>query len=83
MTGVQTCALPIYWQSVQYYQQTGLPKAREVITTSQRFFASGEIDYINLLRNSNEAYTIYLKYLEAIKNYNQSVINYQYLMGQL
>ena len=71
------------WQSVQYYQQTGLPKAREVIITSQRFFASGEIDYINLLRNSNDAYTIYLKYLEAIKNYNQSVINYQYLMGQL
>ena len=71
------------WQSVQYYQQTGLPKAREVIITSQRFFASGEIDYINLLRNSNDAYTIYLKYLEAIKNYNQSVINYQFLMGQL
>jgi outer membrane protein TolC len=71
------------WQSVQYYQQTGLPKAKEVIYTSQRFFASGEIDYINLLRNSNDAYAIYQKYLEAIKNYNQSVINYQYLMGQL
>ena len=71
------------WQSVQYYQQTGLPKAREVITTSQRFFASGEIDYISLLRNSNDAYTVYQKYLEAIKNYNQSIINYQYLMGQL
>ncbi|MCY7310020.1 MAG: TolC family protein [Chitinophagaceae bacterium] len=71
------------WQSVQYYQQTGLPKAREVITTSQRFFVSGEIDYISLLRNSNDAYAIYQKYLEAIKNYNQSVINYQYLMGQL
>ena len=71
------------WQSVQYYQQTGLPKAREVIATSQRFFVSGEIDFINLLRNSNDAYIIYQKYLEAIKNYNLSVINYQYLMGQL
>ena len=71
------------WLSVQYYQQTGLRKAREVITTSQRFFASGEIDYISMLRNSNDAYAIYQKYLEAIKNYNQSVINYQYLMGQL
>ena len=72
-----------YWQSVQYYQQTGLPKAREVINTSQRFFASGEIDYIGMLRNSNDAFTSYQKYLEAIKNYNLSVINYQYLMGQL
>lgn len=71
------------WQSVQYYQQTGLRKAREVITTSQRFFASGEIDYISLLRNSNDAYTIYQKYLEAVRNYNLSVINHKYLMGQL
>lgn len=71
------------WQSVQYYQQTGLRKAQEVITTSQRFFASGEIDYISLMRNSNDAYLIYLKNLEAIRNYNLSVINHKYLMGQL
>ncbi|MFW1545101.1 hypothetical protein ACEWAO_23415, partial [Vibrio parahaemolyticus] len=51
------------WQSVQYYQQTGLRKAQEVITTSQRFFVSGEIDYISLLRNSNDAYNVYQKYL--------------------
>lgn len=71
------------WQSVQYYQQTGLRKAQEVITTSQRFFVSGEIDYINLLRNSNDAYNVYQKYLEAVRNYNLSVINHKYLMGQL
>ena len=71
------------WQSVQYYQQTGLRKAQEVITTSQRFFISGEIDYISLMRNSNDAYSTYQKYLEAIKSYNLSVINYQYLMGTL
>lgn len=71
------------WQSVQYYQQTGLRKAQEVITTSQRFFVSGEIDYISLMRNNNDAYSIYQKYLEAVRNYNLSVINYQYLMGQL
>ena len=71
------------WQSVQYYRQTGLRKAQEVITTSQRFFVSGEIDYISFMRNSNDAYSIYQKYLEAIRSYNLSVINYQYLMGTL
>lgn len=71
------------WQSVNYYQQTGLKKAQEVITTSQRLFISGEIDYISLLRNSNDAYTVYQKYLEAVRNYNLSVINNKYLMGQL
>lgn len=71
------------WQSVQYYQQTGLRKAQEIITTSQRFFVSGEIDYINFMRNSNEAYSIYQKYLEAVRSFNLSIINYQYLMGTL
>ena len=71
------------WQSLQYYQQTGLRKAQEVLVTSQRFFVSGEIDYINLMRNTNDAYSIYQKYLEAVRNYNLSIIKYQYLMGQL
>ncbi len=71
------------WQSVQYYQQSGLKKAQEVITTSQRFFTSGEIDYISLLRNSNDAYNVFQKYLEAVRNYNLSVINHKYLMGKL
>ncbi|HET9057365.1 MAG TPA: TolC family protein [Chitinophagaceae bacterium] len=71
------------WQSVQYYQQTGLSKAGEIIATAQRLFASGEIDYIGLLRNSNDAYNVYQKYLEIVKSYNLSIINYQYLMGQL
>ena len=45
-------------QSVQYYQQTGLPKAQDILTTSRRFFESGEIDFINLMRYNNEAYSI-------------------------
>lgn len=71
------------WQSLQYYQQTGLLKAKEVISTSKRFFESGEIDYINLLRNSNDAFAVFQKYLETVRNYNLSIINYQFLMGQL
>ena len=71
------------WQAVQYYQQTGLQKAQDIITTSRRFFESGEIDFINLMRNNNEAFSIYQKYLQAVRSYHLSVINYQYLMGQL
>jgi outer membrane protein, heavy metal efflux system len=75
--------MKLNWESLQYYRNTGIPKAGEVIKTSQRFFASGEIDYVSLLRNSNEAYNIFQKYLEAIRNYNRSIINYNYLTGQL
>ena len=70
-------------QVLSYYQSTGLIKADEIIKTAQRFLASGEIDYINYLRNTNDAYSIKLKYLEAIRNYNQSIITIQYLTGNL
>ena len=71
------------WQSINYHQQTGLPKANEVVITSRRFFESGEIDYVNFLRNTNDAFAIYFRYLESLRNYNLSVINYKYLTGTL
>ena len=69
-------------QSLNYYEQTGLKKAAEIITASQRFLNSGETDYINYLRNINDAYAIRMKYLEAIKNVNQNIISLNYLTGK-
>ena len=73
----------VYLQSLQYYEKKGLKKAAEIISTAKRFFENGESDYINYLRNINDAYTIQLKYLEALKNHNQSLLNTNYLKGTL
>ena len=73
----------IFLQSLQYYETKGLKKAAEIITTAKRFFENGESDYINYLRNINDAYTIQLKYLEVLKNYNKSVLSTNYLKGTL
>lgn len=75
--------LDIYTQSLQYYKSTGIPKANEIISTAKRFFESGESDYINYLRNINDAYSIQLKHLEAIRNYNQALLLINYLTGKL
>ncbi|MFC4233331.1 TolC family protein [Parasediminibacterium paludis] len=75
--------LAVYTQSLQYYQTTGLKKANEIITTAKRLFDNGQNDYIGYLRNINDAYSIQLKYLEAIKNYNLSVLSIKYLTGTL
>lgn len=69
-------------QSLNYYEQNGLNKAAEIIKTSQRFLNSGETDYINFLRNINDAYSIKMKYLEAIRNVNQGTISLNYLTGK-
>jgi len=75
--------LAINEQSLKYYQTTGIKKANEIISTAKRFFESGETDYINYLRNINDAWSIQLKYLEAIRNYNQSILSIKYLTGTL
>jgi len=69
-------------QSLNYFEQTGLKKSTEIINTSKRFLNSGETDYINYLRNINDAYAIRMKYLEAIKNVNQNIIYLNYLTGK-
>jgi outer membrane protein, heavy metal efflux system len=72
-----------YNESLMYYETNGLTQAEEIISTAKRFFESGQTDYIAYLRNINEAYTIKAKYLETLRNYNQSVITLNYLSGQL
>lgn len=75
--------LSIYTQSLQYYKNTGIPKANVIIGTAKRFFESGENDYINYLRTINDAYSIQLKYLEVIRNYNQAILSIKYITGTL
>ncbi len=75
--------LAINEQSLKYYHTTGIKKANEIISTAKRFFEGGENDYINYLRNINDAYSIQLKYLEAIRIYNQNILSIKYLTGTL
>jgi cobalt-zinc-cadmium efflux system outer membrane protein len=72
-----------YNQALMYYETTGLKQTDEIISASTRFFESGQKDYVSYLRNLNEAYLIKLRYAETLKNYNQSVININYLSGNL
>ncbi|MBI3520648.1 MAG: TolC family protein [Bacteroidetes bacterium] len=73
-----------YYQSLTYYETIGLKQTDDIITTSKRFFEGGHtVDYISFLRTINDAYSIKLKYAESLKNYNQSVININYLTGSL
>jgi len=72
-----------YSRAVGYFEQNGLDRATEMITTARRFFAAGQIDYISLLRNTTEAYNIRQRYLEALSNYNDSILQLQFLTGQL
>ncbi len=72
-----------YNESLRYYEASGLKRTDDIINTAKRFFESGQTDYINYLRNTNEAYLIKSRYLETLRNYNLSIITINYLTGKL
>lgn len=71
------------WQSLQFYNTTALPQARNIIETSQRLFQGGELNYIESLRNLITAFDIEIDHLETHRAYNEAIIELNYLKGTL
>jgi outer membrane protein TolC len=72
-----------FQNSLNFYETVALQQANDIINTAQRFFESGQTDYINFLRTTNDAYQIRLRYVEALRSYNQSILTINYLKGIL
>ncbi len=72
-----------FMNSLNFYKTVALQQADDIINTARRFFESGQTDYINFLRTTNDAYNIRLRYLDTLRNYNQSILTIQYLTGTL
>ena len=69
------------YTTLNYYENSGLPMADDLINSSERMFTAGQVDYINYLRTTTDAYNIRINYYKALKNFNQAVINFNYLNG--
>jgi len=72
-----------YRASLDYYETNGLRQSDDLISTARRLFGAGRTDYISYLRTTNDAYAIRQRYLEALRNYNQSLLSINYLTGNL
>jgi outer membrane protein TolC len=70
-----------YRQALDYYETKGLKQSEEIITTASRLFKAGQNDYVSFLRTLNDAYTIRQRYVETLRNYNQTQLNINYLLG--
>ncbi len=67
--------------AIRYYETEGSNNANEITKSATRLYETGEIDLINFLRTLNDGFEIQLNYLEALLNYNISVIEIDYLNG--
>ncbi|WP_299757077.1 CusA/CzcA family heavy metal efflux RND transporter [uncultured Pontibacter sp.] len=69
-------------QQLLYYEQGALRQAAQLEKAAALTFRLGEADYIEFVQAMQQAYTLRLQYLVTLLNYNQSIINLQYLTGE-
>jgi len=67
---------------VDYYETQGLAIAEQLIKFAKKSYYAGEIDYVEYIRNIDQAIDIKTKYLDNLNQFNQTIIDLQYLIGQ-
>lgn len=71
-----------YSTAVQYFETVGNDQSNEIIKSARESYRLGSIGYYFYLQNLNQAFQIQLNSLEALKNYNHSIIAIQYILGE-
>jgi heavy metal efflux system protein len=72
-----------YNSSVDYYEKQAVPEANMIIEQSARSYKAGALDYLDYITNLNRALDIRQNYLEALNNYNQTIISIDYITGKI
>ena len=70
-----------YVGSLQYYQETGLAQAAWLEKTALKSYQQGEIEYVEMLANTQQAWQIREQYLQEVLAYNQSIIQIETILG--
>jgi cobalt-zinc-cadmium resistance protein CzcA len=66
---------------LNYYENTGLKQADEILRVSQIAYLNGEIGYVEYTQNLSQASGIKSQYLASLNQLNQAIININYLTG--
>ena len=66
---------------MQYYENYALPQARLILSTAEKSFRAGDIEYVEYVVNTQPAWQIQEAYLEQLRQYNELVANLQSLAG--
>ncbi len=67
---------------VEYYQSSALPSAKLISDNVSKSYKNGDISYIEFIQGIQTSLDIQANYLNALSNYNQTVINLQFLLNQ-
>ena len=69
--------------SVDYYEKQAVPEADIIINQATKSYKAGAMDYSDYILNLNRALSIKQNYLDALNNYNQTIISIEYHIGKI
>ncbi len=64
---------------LQYFEEEGSQLADQILKVASGSFANGEIDFFQYIQSVENAYTLKIQHLDALNDYNQTVIALNYL----
>lgn len=70
-----------YQSSLSYYRDKAVPQAERILSNAQKSLENGAIDYVEYVQNVDQALELKLGYLNTLNEYNQAIIDLQYLIG--
>ena len=73
--------LNMYKKEIQYYESAGKKLVVELLTTSNKTFKNGDIDFLEYIQLTERAVNIEMNYLESLNKYNNSVLSKKYLIN--
>jgi cobalt-zinc-cadmium resistance protein CzcA len=74
-------AVAKYRASLAYYTSTALPQATLLEKTALKSYQQGEIEYVEMLQNTQQAWQIRESYIQEVNAYNQAIITRQTIIG--
>ena len=72
-----------YASSVDYYEKQAVPEADLIIEQATRSYKAGALDYLDYVLTLNRALTIRQNYLDALNDFNQTIIAIEYITGKI
>jgi cobalt-zinc-cadmium resistance protein CzcA len=72
-----------YNSSVDYYENQAVPEADLIIDQAGKSYKAGAMDYLDYVLSLNRALDIKRNYLDALNNYNQTIINIEFITGKI
>lgn len=71
-----------YWESLQFYQNQVLPNAKTIVSTANRQYNAGAINYLEWVMLVNQSYDQQALFLDEQQRYNQAVLHFQTFINE-